>query len=963
MIVEVNKQKYVVNDNEFNFIAVRDEICNLKIIDKLGLFERLISLIKELTEINKKKFKGIFFNQTHGGYIPLECASCFDKIHILNSDNDNINLNLLIHNIKNVLFINDFQKEQQGQTDYNYIVFSEKFEHIDKKVIQKLNPIILTISNTNQKLTNYHTFSLTNTDYSLFVPDIFCNDFYNSFYYFIQNSNALNYDNLIHLCIMVKNGGEQFEEMLLENIDIIDRWTILDTGSTDNTVNIINKVLPGKKKGELFNEPFINFRDSRNRLLELAGEKCKFIIMLDDTYVVKGKLREFLNEIRGDQFSDSFSLLIQSDDTVYSSNRVLKTRNKLKYIYKIHEVVQKENNINVNIPQNESFVVDRRFDYMETRTFERKQNDLKLLFEELEEDPDNPRTHYYLAQTYNLLEDYEKTYYYYLERVNHPVEGFINEKADAAFEAARCANYKLNKSWDICKELYLKSYELNKNNCDSLYFIGIHYYLINERKEAFDYFKKAFSNNSYANPEQLFFFKPTLYYHYLPKFLTELCFYFEDYELGEKSAKVFLDNNLNTSDMYNVVASWYNIFLKFNQSKLNLKVSFMHNENKPLLCFVADGGFEPWCGLDIISKGVGGSETYIIEMARHIQKQGIFKVIVFCNCLGQSIFEKVEYIPINHFSSFVKNNYIHSCIISRFSEYIPLAVRGQTKNVYFVLHDTVPSGLIIPIDEKLKNIFCLSEWHIKTFLSVFPQFEKITVPLYNGIDINKFNNEKKITKDNVLNSEINLKENINIEIFETTKKIPLKFIYSSFPNRGLLQLLQMWIKIVSKYPIASLHIYSDVDGKWANSVEPTMMKEIKDMLKFFNENKSLNVFYYGWVNKDTLAEAWKTSEYWLYPCIFNETFCITALEAAVSKTLAITNGLAALQNTVADRGICIEGDATTKEWQEKALSELFSIIEDKNKKEYLLELNYNWGIKLSWNNQANKLLNDFLLKN
>jgi hypothetical protein len=173
----------------------------------------------------------------------------------------------------------------------------------------------------------------------------------------------------------------------------------------------------------------------------------------------------------------------------------------------------------------------------------------------------------------------------------------------------------------------------------------------------------------------------------------------------------------------------------------------------------------------------------------------------------------------------------------------------------------------------------------------------------------------------------------------------------------------MWIKIVSKYPIASLHIYSDVDGKWANSVEPTMMKEIKDMLKFFNENKSLNVFYYGWVNKDTLAEAWKTSEYWLYPCIFNETFCITALEAAVSKTLAITNGLAALQNTVADRGICIEGDATTKEWQEKALSELFSIIEDKNKKEYLLELNYNWGTKLSWNNQANKLLNDFLLKN
>ena len=38
---------------------------------------------------------------------------------------------------------------------------------------------------------------------------------------------------------MVKNGGDQFEEMLLKNLHIIDRWTILDTGSTDKTIEII----------------------------------------------------------------------------------------------------------------------------------------------------------------------------------------------------------------------------------------------------------------------------------------------------------------------------------------------------------------------------------------------------------------------------------------------------------------------------------------------------------------------------------------------------------------------------------------------------------------------------------------------------------------------------------------------------------------------------------------------------
>ena len=50
---------------------------------------------------------------------------------------------------------------------------------------------------------------------------------------------------------MVKNGGPQFEQMLLDNMPFFDRWTILDTGSTDTTIETIHKVLVGKKKGNL----------------------------------------------------------------------------------------------------------------------------------------------------------------------------------------------------------------------------------------------------------------------------------------------------------------------------------------------------------------------------------------------------------------------------------------------------------------------------------------------------------------------------------------------------------------------------------------------------------------------------------------------------------------------------------------------------------------------------------------
>ena len=728
---------------------------------------------------------------------------------------------------------------------------------------------------------------------------------------------------------------------------LADRWTILDTGSTDTTLEIINRVLVGTKKGNLYQEPFINFRDSRNRLLELAGQDCKYTLMLDDTYVIEKDLRSFLTEIRGDQIADSFSLYIKSDDVEYASNRVLKATRKLKYLYRIHEVIQDKGNMNVITPFERAHIMDGRFDYMEERTMGRKELDLKFLYEELEEDPDNSRTHYYLGQTYNLLQNHQKAYDYFIERMNHPSEGFLQEKIDAVFEAARLANFQLNKPWDLCEQLYLKAYEMDKSRPDSLYFLGIHYFLENKRGFAFDYFKRAFEIGYPIHCQ--YSLKPTLSFHFLPKFLSQLCYEYGDFPLGEQSAKLFLDKNPPTADAYDQQLSWHNIFVNLNRMNAEVtpttrslisSVSGVSNSNqKPLFCFVADGGFEPWTGSDILVKGVGGSETYIIEMARYIQKQGKFKVIVFCNCLSLSVFEGVEYVPLSNYQPFAKNVDIHTCVVSRFSEYVPVAIHGKVENLYLVLHDLTPSGVVLPMHPKLKKIFCLSEWHCGYFLNIFPQFKDITVPFYYGIDVNKFNvgNETR-----------------------TVSKVPFKFIYSSFPNRGLLELLQMWPKIVNRFPAASLHIYADVDGKWVNSVEKEKMVQIRQMLNYYKNVATINIHYHGWVSKSELADAWLSSEYWFYPCTFMETFCLTAVEAALSKTVCITNGLAALQNTVGNRGITVEGDATKKEWQDKALSALFSIVENKTKREELIKANYEWASKMSWENQAAKLVKEYI---
>jgi len=658
MQLHINKIPYQVNGNEFNTI-IHNEYNNLNIRAELGEMERVCSFLKELKSYTIDSV--IVYNTTHGGYIPIHIANTYNNVYVLNvaqEQRENIEKNISSHNITNI-------KWELPEILGGCVVFSEKAESVNMAFIMKYHPIIVTPTSTKiLKAMIYKTVvELSNSNLTVYVPHDYTRQFYETFKYYIKYNNegdeVLYYDNLINLCIMVKNGGEQFEQMLQKNMHLIDKWTILDTGSTDITIEIIERTLIGKKRGNLYQEPFINFRDSRNRLLELAGESCKYILMLDDTYVVQGDLRGFLKEVRGDQYADSFSLFIKSYDVEYTSNRVLIADRHLKYWFKIHEVIQETNNINVVIPSQRAHIFDGQFEYMEKRTMDRKHLDLKVLQEELDENPDNPRSHYYIAQTYKLLKDYENAYKYFMMRANHHVEGFIQEKIDAIFEGARCANFNLNKPWEECENLYKSAYELDKSRPDSIYFIGMHYYLEGDRRTAYEYFKLAFEIGYPIHCQ--YSLKPTLNYHFLPKFLTQLCYEFNNYTLGEQCSHLYLEKNNKDADQYEVISSWYNIFVKLNQMNDELIVKIDENA-APLLCFVADGGFDPWSGEDILTKGVGGSETYIIEMARYIQKRGDYKVLVFCNCIQQSVFEEVEYIPIAQFMPFAKSKFIHTCI-------------------------------------------------------------------------------------------------------------------------------------------------------------------------------------------------------------------------------------------------------------------------------------------------------------
>jgi len=917
MQIELNKESFFVNSDEFNLIKFPG--CeNLKIYPQLATFEREIGLIKNIID-DQTKYTFINIGISHGGFIPIQIKKYFDSRAVMNVSEmiQKIYIYPNLKVIKDSHYNNLIKNMQLFSFDNSNLPLIDNFDILTKKTnsndsimtiirleqnilelpINIINKSII-LSYNNLILTNHKEYSLTNSNLKIYVSNALVSYFEDRFKHYIKDNN-LNYDNLINLCMMVKNAGDGFKKILEENLPSIDRWTFLDTGSTDNTVETIKEVLKDKN-GNLYEEPFINFRDSRNRCLELAGTTCKYNIMIDDTYILRGDVRNFLNIIRSDQVADSYNIFINSDNNIYGSDRILKSDRNLKYIYLLHEIIQDYDNFTVQLPLDKIYIEDVSNDYMRKRTTDRKNYDLQLLFQTLEEYPKVSRTLYYIARTYSALENWDKVYEYAMKRIEHPNKGYEEEITDCYLICGNVAE-KLNCDWTKCEELYLKCYNHDNTISDPLYCIGVHYFNINQLDKAYYYLKKGFELGTPINKTSNL--RTNIYNELLPEVLTKICYTLKDYKLGEAAAERYLNYKNNET-----VLSYYKIFKLLNIST-----------TKNIFCFVADGGFKTWSGDSIYNEGVGGSETYIIEMAKNIAKITNYDVYVFCKTDKEGIHDNINYKKIDNYFNFLSNHKIHTSFISRYSEYLPVTINNDVENIYFIIHDLLPSGNIIPVNNKIKKIYCMSEWHKEYFLKFYPIMEEKTFVFPNGINIDQYPLNDILKKKN-------------------------SFIYSSFANRGLLNLLKMFPKIRQRLPDAILNVFCDINNLWLRSIAN---EEILEIEKLLLEQKDY-VTNHGWVSKKILTKYMLMSEIWLYPCTFRETFCVTALEVAASNVLAITNDLAALNNTVSDRGIIIPGDPNTEEWQNKTITHLINILNDKNKKSDLLIRNRKWAEKHDW---------------
>lgn len=712
--------------------------------------------------------------------------------------------------------------------------------------------------------------------------------FRHHFQHFFTPTGEFVFDNLINVCMMVKDAGPGFADILRRNLPYMDYCTILDTGSTDGTVETVFEILK-EKDGQLVQEPFINFRDSRNRLLDIAGDRCAFNIMLDDTYVLNGRIREFLEFARGDDVADSYSIVISDSDTMYTSNRITKPERNLRYINVIHEIIQQENNTyNVNIPYAYGYIEDVQSVYMSNRTKQRKESDIALLEHLYRENPYDSRTLYYLADSYICLKEWKKALHYFELRVNCPEKGFEKEYQDALYYIATISYLYTDLPWAHCHELFMNAYNSDPTRADTLYIVGKHYKDQGNVHSAFMYLHHALR---LGFPLICMSVRKKIYQYHIPAELMTLCYDLNEYEVGERAARQLVENGYK--DEANTWLIMYQLLNVYANLKHDTKQRLFPQRTVAMVC---SNGWGYWTGATLYEEGLGGSETFAIRYAETMVQMGL-QVIVFSPCEKSVVHNGVTYHPVNEYV-YALNQYVFDIvIINRAPELIPVTRISGIDTIWLVLHDMMSEGHFIPQDTALKGILCLSEFHKHAISKLFSSLSPRLGIVHYGIDCSTFP-----PKD----------------------RIPHRFIYSSFPNRGLLQTLQMFSRIVEKYPDAHLDIFCDFENTW--------------LLKHHAENTRLclsaieqlqqHVTQHGWVNQETLRNAWSRAHIWLYPCTFEETCCLTAYEAAASETLVISNDLGALKESVGDRGIVVPGNAQTDEWQSLALQRLFEVLDD-----------------------------------
>ena len=302
------------------------------------------------------------------------------------------------------------------------------------------------------------------------------------------------------------------------------------------------------------------------------------------------------------------------------------------------------------------------------------------------------------------------------------------------------------------------------------------------------------------------------------------------------------------------------------------------------IAYFCGKGFEQWDDTSL-EKGVGGSETAVIHLAKEWTKAG-YIVVVYGDPKEEHEKDGILWLPYWKFNT---RDTFDTLIIWRNESVLNAPLKA--KRIWLDLHDVPESSEYTKERlEKVDKIFVKSNYH-RSLLPDVPDEKFVVIP--NGIDLG------------ILPEKI--------------RKTGNKIIWSSSYDRGLQQALEIGYPIIKKsIPDVEFHIaYGWNLFETVHKQNPERMAWKKKMDGLMQQE---GIVHHGRMSQKDLLALKAECKAHFYPSTFEEIDCIGVRESAAVECVPFTTDYAALK----DRPYCVtqEGNPFNKRTQEKVAENL-----------------------------------------
>lgn len=267
------------------------------------------------------------------------------------------------------------------------------------------------------------------------------------------------------LCMIVKNEAKVIKRCLDSVKPHVDRWLVVDTGSTDGTQDLIKQELEGIP-GWLVDRPWVNFAHNRTEALSLTRGKSDYAFILDADEIV-----EVIGDCPEELTSDAYSIENFHESITYFQKRLVRTDLPWHFVGKIHEVLTC-NKIGY------SETIPDWIRIIHHHDGSRATDPLKYFSEAIEfekiliETPTDSRSAFYMAQSYRDAGDSARAINAYKRRIE--MGGWQEEVFYSMYQIPKIRYFR-GDPWQEVLADYLAAYQYHPDRAEPLYWIGMHY--------------------------------------------------------------------------------------------------------------------------------------------------------------------------------------------------------------------------------------------------------------------------------------------------------------------------------------------------------------------------------------------------------------------------------------------------------------------------------------------------------